>query len=98
MQLVPGSDLLVSLDQAGTPSGPQWVSIWTTSDEVVTPPDSAKLDGAVNLPVQSVCPQEQVDHGTLPTDLVVQSLVVRALAAPPFVAPESSDCASLNHS
>ncbi len=94
-QLVPGSDLLMSLDQAGTPSGPQWVSIWTTSDEVVTPPESAKLDGAVNLTVQSVCPHEQVEHGTLPTDAVVQSLVVRALAAAPFLAPEPSQCASL---
>ena len=95
MQLVPGSDLLVSLDQAGTPSGPEWVSIWTATDEVVTPPDSSRLDGAVNLSVQSVCPQEQVDHGSLPTDPVMQSLVVRALGAPLFEAPTSSDCASL---
>jgi uncharacterized protein YdgA (DUF945 family) len=71
------------------------VSIWTAEDIVVTPPDSAHLDGAVNLTVQSVCVDERVDHGSLPTDPVVQALVVRALAAAPFTTPSSADCASL---
>jgi triacylglycerol lipase len=86
-QLVPGSELLRGLDDAGTPHGPGWVSIWTDQDEVVTPPDSARLEGAVNLTVQSVCPGEQVDHGSLPTDPAVQGLVVRALAIDPFRPP-----------
>jgi triacylglycerol lipase len=86
-QLVPGSTLLRGLADAGTSDGPGWVSIWTDQDEVVTPPDTARLDGAVNLTVQSVCPGEQVDHGSLPTDPVVQGLVARALAVDPFRAP-----------
>ena len=94
-QLIPGNDLLEGLSQAGTPPGPQWVSIWTTQDQVVTPPDTARLDGAVEIPVQSICKDEQVDHGSLPTNPVVGALVVRALTATPFTAPTSSDCRAL---
>ena len=39
--------------------GPRVVSIWTTQDDVVLPPDSARLAGALNLTVQSVCPGSQ---------------------------------------
>ena len=66
-QLATGSDLLARLNAGDeTPDGPTWVSIWTTQDETVTPPDSARLDGALNLPVQSVCPDARVGHGELP--------------------------------
>ena len=94
-QLVPDSPLLHALNEAGAASGPGWVSIWTDQDQVVTPPESARLDGADNLTVQSVCTDEQVDHGSLPTDRVVQALVVRALGPSPFVAPTAVDCAAL---
>jgi pimeloyl-ACP methyl ester carboxylesterase len=89
-QLVPGSPLLRGLADAGASKGPGWVSIWTDQDQVVTPPESARLDGAANLTVQSVCPGDQVDHGSLPTDPVVQDLVVRALAVDPFAVPTVS--------
>jgi pimeloyl-ACP methyl ester carboxylesterase len=94
-QLVPSSALLAGLAQRGTPSGPQWVSVWTTDDEVVTPPDAARLDGAVNLTVQDVCPGRRVQHGELPRDAAVQGLVVRALAVPTFVPPAPSECAAV---
>lgn len=94
-QLVPGSTLLSGLNEDGPINGPQVVSIWTDQDQVVTPPDTARLDGATNLTVQSICPREQVDHGSLPRDTVVQQLVVRALAVKPFVAPTSKDCSAL---
>ena len=55
-QLGTDSDVLARLNAGDeTPAGPTWVSIWTTQDRTVTPPDSARLDGALNLPVQSVC-------------------------------------------
>ncbi|WP_324277367.1 lipase family alpha/beta hydrolase [Blastococcus brunescens] len=81
-QLATGSELLAQLNAGDeTPEGPTWVSIWTTQDETVTPPDSARLDGALNLPVQSVCASARVGHGDLPRDALVRALVLAELAA-----------------
>jgi hypothetical protein len=71
------------------------VSIWTTQDRTVTPPDTARLEGALNLPVQSVCAQAQVGHGDLPRDAVVVEMVVAVLAAGDPVALGAGDCARL---
>jgi hypothetical protein len=71
------------------------VSIWTAQDETVTPPESARLDGALNLPVQSVCAGAQVAHGDLPRHPLVQQLVVAELAAGAPVALGAADCARL---
>lgn len=76
-QLVPDSDLLASLPPL--PAGIRWVSIWSRDDQTVTPPASARLDGAVNVELQSVCPAADVSHGRLPTDPLVQGLVAQAL-------------------
>jgi triacylglycerol esterase/lipase EstA (alpha/beta hydrolase family) len=87
-QLVPGSALLDELDDTPLPDGLPWLSIWTENDETVQPPDSARLDGAVNVPVQSLCPQARVSHGALPTDPAVTGLVLRALDTAPLTAPD----------
>jgi hypothetical protein len=93
-QLVPGSDLLDSLPEA--PAGPVWTSLWTAQDETVTPPESARLTGALDVEVQQVCPQARVAHGQLPRDPVVVGLVRRALAVPELAAaPPPSDCAAV---
>jgi triacylglycerol lipase len=95
-QLAPGSDLIRRLNAGDeTPSGPSWVSIWTTQDRTVTPPESARLDGAVNLPVQSVCADAVVSHGDLPRAPVVQAMVLAELGA--GVPPElkGADCSRL---
>jgi triacylglycerol esterase/lipase EstA (alpha/beta hydrolase family) len=95
-QLIPSSDLLHKLNSGDeTPAGPAWVSIWSTVDEVVTPPDSARLDGAVDLTVQGICPSSQVQHSQLPTDPVVQGIVLSELAASPVTSLSTSDCARL---
>ncbi len=60
-QLVPGSSLLAGLD-ARAPAGLPWLSLWTTDDTTVTPPDSARLAGAVDVPIQSVCPGQRISH------------------------------------
>ncbi len=89
-QLAPGSDLLDGLnDDDETPAGPQWLAVWTTQDETVTPPDSARLDGAVNVALQDVCPGLQVTHGELPTGPVVRSLVLQALSTEDVAAPSA---------
>jgi hypothetical protein len=87
-ELAPGSTLLRDLDEP-LPDGLPWLSIWTENDETVTPPDSARLDGAVNLSLQSICPSARVAHGQLPTDPAVTALVLRALGTEPLSAPTS---------
>jgi pimeloyl-ACP methyl ester carboxylesterase len=85
-ELAPGSDLLDGIDKP-VPKGLPWLSIWTENDETVQPPDSARIDGAVNLPLQSICPSDRVTHGDLPIDPDVTALVVRALGTEPLTEP-----------
>lgn len=88
LQMVPGSDLLEELNDGDeTPDGPRWLSLWTTQDTVVTPPESARLDGAINLSLQQLCPGLQVDHSSLPTSPVVAALVQQALSGADLVRP-----------
>ncbi len=96
-QLAPDSDLLRALNAGDeTPDGPQFISIWTAVDDVVTPPDSARLEGALNIPVQSVCPGSRVSHASLPSDPVVVALVLLQLGVDPPVAPSPQDCRRLS--
>jgi triacylglycerol lipase len=96
-QLASDSRLLAELNRGDeTPTGPTWVSIWTTQDETVTPPDTARLDGALDLPVQSVCPDARVGHGDLPRDPLVQRIVVAELATGNPVELGPDDCARLD--
>jgi triacylglycerol lipase len=76
-QLAPGSPVLTPIQGA---AGIPWVSIWTEDDQTVTPPDSARLPGAINVPLQQVCPGVHVSHEQLPTDPRVIGLVVEGLA------------------
>ena len=96
-QLTTGSDLLRRLNAGDeTPAGPTWVSLWTDVDTTVTPPDSAALDGALELTVQSVCADSQVAHGQLPSDPLVQGMVIAELAAGQPVDLGPADCARLS--
>jgi triacylglycerol lipase len=91
-QLVPGSALLDRL-QVTDPAGlPPWLSLWTSDDQTVTPPDSARLAGAINLAVQSLCPAVRIDHSQLPTSPVVTAIVLGALGAGPLRAPALPGC------
>ena len=95
-QLGTASALLAALNAGDeTPEGPTWVSIWTTQDQTVTPADSARLDGALNLTVQSVCRGARVGHGDLPRSPLVQQIVVAELAAGPPVELGPADCTRL---
>jgi triacylglycerol lipase len=92
LQLTTGSPLLARLNAGDeTPEGPTWVSIWTEQDETVTPPDSARLDGALNVTVQSVCAGAEVGHGQLPTDPTVTALVLDVLG-PGEPELDAADC------
>jgi triacylglycerol esterase/lipase EstA (alpha/beta hydrolase family) len=96
-ELASNSALLAKLNSGDeTPDGPTWVSIWTTQDRTVTPPESARLAGALNLTVQSVCADAQVSHGQLPTSPLVQQMVLSELRAGPPVHLGAADCARLS--
>jgi triacylglycerol lipase len=90
-QLIPGSSLLDSLDVTSAAGLPRWLSLWTTDDQVVTPPTSARLAGAIDVPVQSVCPAVSISHSQLPTNADVTAMVLQALGTGPL-RPTSADC------
>jgi len=95
-QMTSDSDLLAGLNgDDETPDGPTWVSVWTTQDETVTPPDSARLDGALNLTVQSVCADARVGHSDLPRSPLVQQIVLAELAPGEPVELGPEDCVRL---
>ena len=93
-QLVPGSALLAGLQQSGQPR-PPWLSLWSTDDQTVQPPDSARLPGAVNVPLQSVCPGVDIQHSQLPTAPLVVGIILRTLASGRVTAPVPGDCAAI---
>ncbi len=93
-QLAPSSAVLAGLPE--TPAGPGWTSVYTAYDDLVTPPNSAALRGAVNIELQSVCADDRVKHSALPKDPLAVGLVLLALDGPARSAPPSADsCSSL---
>lgn len=94
-ELQPGSALLTRLQRSPFSGHPAWLSLWTDDDRVVLPPDSARLAGAVNVRLQSVCPSATIQHGQLPTDPLAVGTVLRALSARVLTAPGARDCGSL---
>lgn len=97
-QLAPGSELLAELNATDeTPDGPLWTTVWTDQDEVVTPPESARLEGATEVVVQQVCPGTSLTHGALPRSPLVAAVVLEVLS--PQAPPSSygpADCARLS--
>jgi triacylglycerol esterase/lipase EstA (alpha/beta hydrolase family) len=95
-QLAPDGTLLGRLNAGDeTPAGPAYVSIWTTDDQVVTPPDSAALAGAVNIAMQSVCVGIRLAHGDLPQSSVVINAVRAEIGPGPVVPLAAGDCSRL---
>ena len=86
-QLIPTSPILSRLNtRPEVPVGPVFVSFWTSKDEVVLPPQSAELTGAMNIEIQSVCPRSVVNHSQLPTDPLVGRMVAAELGTGAAVA------------
>jgi triacylglycerol lipase len=84
-QLIPDGDLLRRLNAGDeTPAGPLWATVRSTSDQVVTPIDSAALSGALNIVIQDVCPGSAAAHGDLPGHPAVLAALdsVLGVAAP----------------
>jgi triacylglycerol lipase len=93
-QLAPGSSLLTALRRAPV-RRPPWMSLWTTGDQIVQPPDSARLPGAINVPLQSICAGIAISHGQLPVSSLVTGIVLTALRGPDLTPPTSSQCLTL---
>jgi triacylglycerol lipase len=93
-QLAPGSALLTQLQQSAQ-ARPPWLSLWSTVDRTVQPPDSARLPGAVNVPLQTVCPGADIQHSQLPTAPLVVGLILRTLASDRVTAPAAGDCTAM---
>jgi triacylglycerol lipase len=94
-QLVPGSALLNEVNRQKLPKSLGWLSLWTANDETVQPPTSARVDGATNVELQSICPTANITHGDLPTDPLVTGIVLRAIAPGVLVTPTADQCANL---
>lgn len=91
-QLIPDSDLLDRLNASDeTPAGPEWISIWSESDRTVTPPSTANLNGALNLTVQSICPEATTGHAGLPASPVVTAALASVLGTGAPAAPRVED-------
>ena len=92
-QLVPDSDLLRRLNAGDeTPDGPLWATVRSRDDQVVTPVDSAALDGALNILVQDVCPGAAVSHGELPSTPVTLAALDTVLGIDPPKDPPPGSC------
>jgi triacylglycerol lipase len=92
-QLIPDSDVLRRLNAGDeTPAGPAWITVRSTSDRVVTPVDSAALDGALNLVVQDFCPAATTSHGALPADPVTLAALDSTLGPGPPRPPTQVRC------
>jgi hypothetical protein len=83
------------VDAQSLPAALPWLSLWTENDQTVTPPDSARLTGAVNVPVQQICPGVQVSHSELPSNPLVTGIVLAALDNPVLSAPQPAQCREL---
>jgi len=94
-ELVPGSKLLSQLKKIPLTSQPGWLSLWTQDDQVVRPPTSARLAGAVNVPLQAVCPNAVIAHGQLPSDPLVIGIVLSELGPGPLTTPREAECSML---
>lgn len=92
-QLATGSDLLRRLAAGDeTPDGPEWITVRTADDQIVTPVDTAALDGALNIEVQELCPAATTSHGALPGDPVVLAALDSVLGTAPPRVPQDVTC------
>lgn len=95
-QLRPGSQFLRELNAGDETPGPtSWVALWTSLDQTVTPTESARLDGAVNVRLQDVCADSEVGHGSINRNPLPVGLVVLALRGDLLAPPAPSECAAV---
>lgn len=80
-QLAPRSNYLEQLAPAN--DSQRWLSIWSTTDEVIRPVASSELKGAQWFPLQDVCARP-VAHNELVTNPLVQKTTIAYLDGTPL--------------
>jgi len=94
-QMRTGTRFLAALNSGDeTPGDVDYTSVFSADDELVQPPESAKLDGAVNVLVQDLCPGRFVHHAGLVHDPAVYSIVFDGLVRPGPADPSRFDPAA----
>ncbi len=94
-QLWPNSELLRALPPPSL--GPQWISLWSTTDQVVSSPSSGQLPGSLGISLQNICPQLTTSHSALLRDPEPLGMIVQlANARGPAHTPGASQCASIS--
>lgn len=80
-QMRPESSLL-----AGLVDGPDsdWLSIYSTTDEVIRPAESSELDGAETESLQQTCVDATIRHGEVPTHEQTVAILVAFLEEQPL--------------
>ena len=68
------------------------MALWTEDDKTVVPPDSGALDGALDVSLQTICPDLTVGHPQVPADPVVDAVVGAVLGRAAPTRPPTSVC------
>ena len=75
-QVRPDSELLADLPDIADEN---WLSIYSTSDEVINPAESSVIPGATVQVIQDLCQDKDLRHGDVPTDPQTRALVIAFL-------------------
>ena len=82
-QMKPGSNFLNALNAGDETPGPvSYVSLYSSTDELVEPSSTAVIDGGDNILMQDVCPARVVEHAEFATDAAAFALVMDAFTHP----------------
>jgi hypothetical protein len=91
-QMRMGSRFMAMLNGgAETPGGVDYTSVYTITDELVQPYQTADLKGGANIAVQDICPGRPVEHIQMVFDAVVFATVMDALTHPGPADPRRID-------
>lgn len=78
-QMRSNSKFLAALNRRASTYGIPWTSITTKDDTIFVLPAAARMPGASNILVQSLCPSDQAQHNNLPYDGPTSGIVLDAL-------------------
>ena len=96
LQMVPGSAFLDGLNEGDpTPDGPAWITVRSSTDDVVRPDATTVMDSASNVLLQAVCDGVNIGHGELVTSRLPVTIVVQAVSQRPWTTPTAADCSAL---